>query len=92
MIKLKVWAQGANEYRTILENERGHVASMTFRAYDELVCFILDMGVTYVAVMHHNQSALAYGTRIDDQMLKDSISVLQSMRRGKNRRIEVGVE
>ena len=91
-MKLKAWAQGAREYRTILENERGHVASMLFSSYDELITFILEMGVTYVAVMHHNQSALAYGSRLDDQMIKDSIAQVQATRRGKNRRIDVGVE
>lgn len=86
---LKVYTEGVNAYRAIVENERGHVAGMLFSSYTDLIAFILDMPITAVKVLIHSQSTVAYGYRLDSTMIRDSIDMVQATRRGKNKRIEV---
>lgn len=90
-MKLKIYAEGPNQYRAILENP-AHVAGMVFSSYDDLISFIVNMPITAVAILVHNQNHLAYGFRIDYEMIRDSISAFQANRRGKKREISVNCE
>ena len=91
MMKLKVWAEGPVTFRAILENPN-HVAHLTFNRSDELIAFIVEMPIDYVAVIIHNQSTLEYGFRLDSRGLRDSINFYQSGKRGRKRSISVGDE
>lgn len=91
VMKLKIYAEGPNKYRAILENP-AHVAGMLFGSYDELIAFIVNMPITTVAILIHNQNQLPYGFRIDSEMIKDAISAYQANRRGKKKDIGVYCE
>ena len=62
---------------------------MLFPTYQDMIDFVLEVGVCTVLVETEKQQDVPYGYRLDVIGLRDSISVAQCSRKGRKRSIIV---
>lgn len=67
----------------------GDHSVMVFRSYDDMIQFIVNMGIQRVAVVEYKQDTVPYSMRLDIQNIQDSIALAQSKRKGMKRIITV---
>lgn len=91
MTRLYVYTQSDHSIGAWLQysdNTADH-SILSFNTYNDMIAFIVNMGIQRVAVVEHRQALLPHSIRLHCEDIQTSIALAQSKRKGMKRIITI---